>query len=292
MIENDYCTTDFIKKSGGIFAEHTVANHNITYSEYDCEALIYVAHGDGRFHIDNASCSAQEGDVFLIKSKTPHCFTSTLPVYDLSVYCCLFLESLIPYRFTKYKDNFPELKDFFDGNKKFILVSDNNKIIRNYMIKMLDDYSYSQPASEYSVQYALNIAITDLFRIFCAECNKKSTLNSNMTMGMLINYINQNIHSKISISTAAALFKFTPSYLCRLFKKNTGMTFSEFVNKVRVDKIKDALENTDRPIYVIYDDFELTPQYINRIFKNYTGYSLDEYKNKFNYKVNNPLFNS
>lgn len=68
------------------------------------------------------------------------------------------------------------------------------------------------------------------------------------------------------------------------------MTFTEFANRMRAEKLKDELENVDRPLYLIYEDFDFSPQHLNHIFKDYTGYSMSEYKAKFNYKVDNPLF--
>ena len=56
------------------------------------------------------------------------------------------------------------------------------------------------------------------------------------------------------------------------------------------DKIRDELENIDRPIYQTYEEFDFTPQYLNSMFKKYTGYSISEYKAKFNYKAGNPLY--
>jgi YesN/AraC family two-component response regulator len=68
------------------------------------------------------------------------------------------------------------------------------------------------------------------------------------------------------------------------------MTFTQFSNRQRVDKIRDELENIDRPIYQTYEEFDFTPQYLNSMFKKYTGYSISEYKAKFNYKAGNPLY--
>lgn len=68
------------------------------------------------------------------------------------------------------------------------------------------------------------------------------------------------------------------------------MTFIEYCNYRRVEKIKDSLEHTDRPLYIVYNDFDFTPRYLNKIFKEHTWYSVKEYKGKFNYKADNPLY--
>ncbi len=291
MIQEFFYPEENQIKSGGIRLKHTTANHAPEPTRTNHMLLIYTAHGKGILTINGSSLNAAEGDIFLLAPNTDFSLISALPVRELSIYCCMFMPEILPYRFTKYKNYFPELNDFFQGGLPFISLRDtDNKSIRNYMIKMLDDDSYSQPASEYSVKSLLNVVLIDLFRMFCSNQNNKNALHTNMTMGLLINYINQNIYAKITLNGAAQLLHLSPPYLCRFFKKNTNMTFTEFVNKARVAKIKDELENTDRPIFVICDDFEFSPQYINQIFKKYTGYTLAEYKNKFNYKIGSPLF--
>ena len=36
---------------------------------------------------------------------------------------------------------------------------------------------------------------------------------------------------------------FSTFYFCKLFKKATGLTFTDFLNRVRVEKAKNLLEN-------------------------------------------------
>lgn len=111
-----------------------------------------------------------------------------------------------------------------------------------------------------------------------------------MVINNVTNYINSKIYSKLSLNEVADKFGITPQHLCRLFKKHFNMTFTQFSNRQRVDKIRDELENIDRPIYQTYEEFDFTPQYLNSMFKKYTGYSISEYKAKFNYKAGNPLY--
>ena len=120
--------------------------------------------------------------------------------------------------------------------------------------------------------------------------NKADGFHSNVVINNVTNYINSKIYSKLSLNEVADKFGITPQHLCRLFKKHFNMTFTQFSNRQRVDKIRDELENIDRPIYQTYEEFDFTPQYLNSMFKKYTGYSISEYKAKFNYKAGNPLY--
>ena len=112
------------------------------------------------------------------------------------------------------------------------------------MVRVIDDFAYNQPAFEYTVKYFLPVIIINIFRIYSASKNMSIAANSNMIIGQIENYIQKNIHSKVSLSELAKIHNITPRHLCRLFKKHTGMTFTEFANRMRAEKLKDELVST------------------------------------------------
>lgn len=293
MDYNLYHDQDFLKKYNGIFVEHTVVDRNT--KAYSCPhtSIVYIAHGSGILHICNHKINASPGDIFFINPEVSNVFYSVSDKNrSLSVYHCCFLKGAIPLTTTQVRNDFPALEPLMNKEMPYIQVHDTpSKTIRNFFIMMLDDVSYSQPCCEFTVKSIASVMIVNIFRLYQPDSNHKYAMNNNIVLGTLINYIRYNLHKKITLKNAADITNLSQEYICRAFKKHTGMTFVEFANNMRVEMIKDELENTDRPLYVIYDDFEFTPQYLNRMFKKHTGYSMQDYKNTFNYKVNNSLFN-
>jgi len=110
---------------------------------------------------------------------------------------------------------------------------------------------------------------------------QKHNLNK---MGSLIkkvvDYIKENYHSgEISLSDISEKFFVSPSYLSRLFKKETGKNLSDFINEYRIEKAKQLLITTDLKTYEVADRVGIPdPHYFSRLFKRYTGYSPSEYK--------------
>ena len=49
----------------------------------------------------------------------------------------------------------------------------------------------------------------------------------------------------------AGLLYIHPQYLSRLFKKELGVTFGEYLNRFRIEKAKELLLQTNMPIYVV-----------------------------------------
>lgn len=95
-------------------------------------------------------------------------------------------------------------------------------------------------------------------------------------------YINEYYNKNLKLSQLAALYFIHPHYLCKLFKKETGVNFSKYVNQVRIENAKNFLQKTDDKIINIglkvgYNNVT----YFNRVFKEYTGMTPGEYRDEF-----------
>ena len=87
-----------------------------------------------------------------------------------------------------------------------------------------------------------------------------------------VQYISEHYSEPITLTQMAEEVYLTPSYLCRVFKKETGLTFNEYLNRVRINKAKELLRNrdlrlTDISLMVGYED----QSYFTKVFKRLTG---------------------
>ena len=88
---------------------------------------------------------------------------------------------------------------------------------------------------------------------------------------------------QIPLSDVAALVNMTVPAFCRFFKKNTGKTFTQFVNEFRIVHATKLLHETDDPISAIcYDCGFNNFSHFNRHFKKITGKSPREYRKELN----------
>lgn len=86
----------------------------------------------------------------------------------------------------------------------------------------------------------------------------------------VFDYVNENYQSKLSIEELSEYMKLNPSYFCRLFKAATGVTFTEYLNAVRVQKSERMLRKSTKSITEISNEVGFaTVTYYNRIFKKY-----------------------
>lgn len=92
-------------------------------------------------------------------------------------------------------------------------------------------------------------------------------------------YVQEYYSRDLHLSQLAGLYFLNPDYLCRLFHKETGTSFSEYVNNMRLEKAKHLLEMTPDDIMSIATQVGFANvTYFNRLFKRQTGMTPKEYR--------------
>lgn len=91
----------------------------------------------------------------------------------------------------------------------------------------------------------------------------------------------EHLTGELSLDIMADELHYNPSYLSRLFHQLTGITVSQYITRVRIDKAKEMLENKDTKIKDICKAIGFdSPSYFSRFFKKETGYTPQKYRDK------------
>jgi two-component system, response regulator YesN len=92
-------------------------------------------------------------------------------------------------------------------------------------------------------------------------------------------YVTMNIEKKITLDEVSSYLYLNPSYFSRLFKKEVGETFVEYVTKMKINRAKELLEQTADSVGKICERLGYDNQsYFIKIFKNYAGVTPIEYR--------------
>lgn len=98
-----------------------------------------------------------------------------------------------------------------------------------------------------------------------------------------LDYIQESYSNAISIDGMASMCNVSPSYFSKLFKKNIGDNFSNYINKVRIKKGKELLEVSDVPIINLALDLGFEDcGYFIKVFKRIEGVTPAVYRNEYN----------
>ncbi|GEM_PF-141332 len=96
-----------------------------------------------------------------------------------------------------------------------------------------------------------------------------------------IQYIHSNFHKSISIGQLAAIESFNESYYIEWFHRRTGMTPNAYIQKLRLQKAKEYLVNTDLSLLVISDLVGYKHQSsLTRLFMDHGEVPPREYRKK------------
>lgn len=94
-------------------------------------------------------------------------------------------------------------------------------------------------------------------------------------------FIQENYTEDLSLGQVAAAVHTSIFYFCKLFRKVTGATFTEFVSRTRVEKAKHLLLNPNLRISEIaYEIGFQSLTHFNRVFKNVVGESPTNYRER------------
>jgi len=109
--------------------------------------------------------------------------------------------------------------------------------------------------------------------------NIENTTLDNPHIAKGIKYIHENFAEPINLLALCHYLGLNNCYFCVLFKNQTGMTFSQYLNKVRISESKKLLESTDESII----DISLAVGFNNHnhfsaTFKKLTGVTPTEYR--------------
>lgn len=104
---------------------------------------------------------------------------------------------------------------------------------------------------------------------------------------LCLDYIYDNLHTKLSLETLSEIAGLSPSYLSKLFHKEVGLTVSAYITKKRIEAAGNMLKFSDYSCIDIsnYLCFSSESHFI-QVFRKHTGYTPKVYREKFFRKRN------
>ena len=94
-------------------------------------------------------------------------------------------------------------------------------------------------------------------------------------------YIADHQEEDLSLNNVAQAVNMSAFYFCKTFKKSTGMTFTEYLARVRIEKVKNLLLNPHKRISeaAFEAGFQSLSQF-NRVFRKVAGESPTTYRER------------
>lgn len=102
--------------------------------------------------------------------------------------------------------------------------------------------------------------------------NKKSSGIVHSSIKRAVVYLNTHFYENPSMKEIADKFYLNPSYFSRAFKENTGVTYKEYLRKLKLEYSRTLIKHTDLSLIdiAVKSGYE-TQSHFNREFKEYYG---------------------
>lgn len=260
-------------------------HHSIDKDFYDCSIhihdgyeLYYFISGDVTYYIEGTSYKLHPNDLLLINPTELHRpLLGSKCIYERKIinFNKSFLQEI---NFQDY-NLFKCLDERISGKNNLIPSYDvlSNKI--NLLIESIGKCTGNHPSQALLKKTYLIQLLIALNNIVDNNKNDSLILNkSNERVDSIIQYINDNLDSNLSLGVLEDKFYVTKFYLCHKFKEITGFTLNEFITYKRIMKARELIK-LNYPLTEIHKLVGFS-DYSNfyKAFKKANGISPKEYK--------------
>lgn len=263
---------------GKSFRVFTPSLRNFFFWHYHPEfELVYVEAIAGIRHVGKNISSFVESDLVLIGSNVPHLnFDYGLQTEYKQIVVQLkedFLSNLIV-----PTAEFADIRALFD--KAYLGLSFYGKTKEQVVAKLKEMQSQNNFNSLLILFEILNIMAgsSEVHQLNTEDTRIKMFMNDKIRMGTIYDYIHENYEKKPDVNVIASIVHLSTAAFCRYFKKQTNMTFTEFVNQYRITQAKTLLLKDHNVSEVGYAVGFESMSYFNKLFKSLVGETPSAFK--------------
>ncbi|MCH5342668.1 MAG: helix-turn-helix transcriptional regulator [Acetatifactor sp.] len=153
-------------------------------------------------------------------------------------------------------------------------------VIYNYFTKLLEEYDRKSPYGNFKLQCILcELLLTILEYRLPEEDSNSSDTPLTLPIMEAVYYMETHYAENLTIERVAGISSYSVAYFSRLFKKQLGKSYSEYLSYIRIKNVSRLLLNTDRSITEIA--IETGYQYpgnLSAAFRQKTGLSPQQYR--------------
>jgi len=181
---------------------------------------------------------------------------------------------------------FSLIRQLFKAAEYGIAFNGETKLLVAEKLKQLGSLNSLEQLLELIGVFQLLAGSAETERLNSDLTSKDFILKDKIRMGAIYEYIDANFHQKPDVNIVAQKVNLTTPAFCRYFKRQTNITFTEFVNQYRIERAKNLLmqnHNVNETCYAI--GFE-SISYFNKLFKQITGENPSDFRKNWENKAN------
>ncbi|GAA3413370.1 AraC family transcriptional regulator [Paenibacillus hodogayensis] len=250
--------------------------------------LIYVESGQATHLFQDISYQVRAGDIFIINPGEVHGY-DIQDDQQIVVTNCLFDPGFIPTALLR-ELHLSDTLDFFyvqpflnkesRFHHKLNLRGSIEDVVRSSLKELHQELLQARPG----YQAVIQLRMTELFILLSRYYTEDQRTNgespsSELLVQRMCGYVERHYDQRITLSTLSELFHIGVRQLNRLFHRHKGSTVIEYVHRVRMEKAKRLLVDTDEKMNVVsemvgYEDVA----FFSKLFARVTGTTPGKYR--------------
>lgn len=226
--------------------------------------LTYIVKGNGYRLIGNSYHEFSNDDFVLIGPNLPHTWFGK--AHDNENFEAIVIQ--MPPDFVQKIISFKEanhLKLLFEKSKSGLFFKAHPSDIKKLLFNVVEATGLEKMIALLTVLTKLSIDNTT--PISSAIYNFRINEEMENKINRVCIYLQNNFSNHISLKEVADLIYMTESNFCKFFKKSTSITFSNYLNEIRINAVSKLLINSDNNIKnIAYSCGFESISYFNRVF--------------------------
>jgi len=246
--------------------------------------LAYVLSGSAVHWLDGQERVISKGDYMIIDYDANHNYVKNGE--DFELINCLFLSEFID-KTLKNRRNFNDIVNNYmiKLNNSVVNISPANCIFGDddgYVGELLKRCLWEFDNKQAGYEEIIRSKLIEIIILTMRKNENSQPVSLDPVCEFIIKYTSENMLQKDILKSISEELNYSTSYLSRRFKKNMEISFSEYVQKLRIDQSMCLLGNTDKKITEIaticgYSDMK----FFNSIFKKNVGMTPRQFRKTF-----------
>lgn len=263
---------------------HAPAHRTYSAHRHTSFEIAYFKKGRGIYCCNNKMLEFMAGDIFIFSTNEEHFISE---ISEEMLVMNLHFEPQYIYSPIQLGQDNSFLRIFFDRSENFCNRLPRDHFVTEQLVRSLGELESEFSARRDNYEIMVKIKILSMLVLMTRELDYVNPVPQHQMPGSkcsdelikVMDHINCNFESDISLEDLAHIGNMSPNYLCTVFKQVNGMTIWEYILIRRIDEAKRLLRESDRSIL----DIQMlcgfrTSSNFNKAFKKLVGMSPSEYK--------------
>jgi AraC-like DNA-binding protein len=246
------------------------------HPEYE---IVYVEAESGFRHIGDHISKYKGSDIALIGPNIPHLNFDYGVKTTVNTVVVQMKEDFLG----KYFFSLPEIasiKNLFEKAKSGVAFYGETKRLAGEKLKQLTALSHFDQLISLLQVFNLLANSNEIEMLKARPIATASVLKEQQRLQKVYHFIEAHYQNEIDVHAVAKLCNLTTAAFCRYFKKSTHYTFTDFLNRFRINQSKSLLLQNKNVTEACYECGFANISYFNKTFKKLTGENPSAFKKK------------